>query len=514
MGRQSTSGAVSATRRVHVVVARRDPHRAHEPDVFRHRHARTLHAPEAVALTARSCQATRPGRAGPAIVDWLFAYGSLLPAGHAVLPDGAVAAHLLGWRRSWSVAMDNSVDLPGYKHYVAPRRRPPRPDGLLPRHRRARRRRVNGVALRVGADELPALDERERNYERREVTGQLDVAWRARLGLRRPARRARAGRRGRRERRLAIASSYRERVLAGFDLLRQRRRFEMLTEPPDVPVADLAVVHHRRWPCRAAPAEPCMRLIDLFEVAPEADEAFLADWESERVRAASLYRALRADVDFRFVASRCAPDARGGSTRSSTRRARPTGPTAYARQPLRGARRRGRALPRRLGARPRRARRPARLPRHAPSPQRRRRRPPLRQPRALVEPADVRARDGRPEFLEAGADLSYAAHPALYSVLARLTSPRRATRDNADREAAPRARRSRDAGLRGRSRPGAAPRAGGLVLAGRGRGPADRHPRRRRPRRALARRRADHQPLRGDARRAAGDRASGAARRR
>jgi heme-degrading monooxygenase HmoA len=52
-----------------------------------------------------------------------------------------------------------------------------------------------------------------------------------------------------------------------------------------------------------------MRLIDVFEVAPEDDEAFLADWEHARaslgtqdgVGATALYRALRSDVDFRFV---------------------------------------------------------------------------------------------------------------------------------------------------------------------------------------------------------------------
>jgi heme-degrading monooxygenase HmoA len=42
--------------------------------------------------------------------------------------------------------------------------------------------------------------------------------------------------------------------------------------------------------------------IDLFEVTPESDDAFLADWESERSASAVLYRALRADVAFRFVA--------------------------------------------------------------------------------------------------------------------------------------------------------------------------------------------------------------------
>ena len=38
-------------------------------------------------------------------------------------------------------------------------------------------------------------------------------------------------------------------------------------------------------------------LINPLEVPPEADEAFVAGWERE----SALYRALRADVDFRFV---------------------------------------------------------------------------------------------------------------------------------------------------------------------------------------------------------------------
>jgi cation transport regulator ChaC len=141
-------------------------------------------------------------------VHWVFAYGSLLPAGHAVLPDGAVAANLLGWRRSWSVAMDNSVDLPGYKHYVAPDG--DRPDLMVCYLDIAEREgaAVNGVALRVGAEELPALDERERNYERREVTGHLDVRLGGRIWAYIGGRAGRArARRGRRERRLAVAST-------------------------------------------------------------------------------------------------------------------------------------------------------------------------------------------------------------------------------------------------------------------------------------------------------------------
>jgi hypothetical protein len=49
-------------------------------------------------------------------------------------------------------------------------------------------------------------------------------------------------------------------------------------------------------------------LIELFEVPPEADEAFLADWRAARA-GATLYRALRDDVPVRFVS--IAPD--GGS---------------------------------------------------------------------------------------------------------------------------------------------------------------------------------------------------------
>jgi hypothetical protein len=172
-------------------------------------------------------------------VDWLFGYGSLLPGG------SARPCTLGGWQRSWGVAMDNRVDLPGYKHFVTP-------DGARPALMVAflsiapdPGATVNGIALPVTADELPGLDDRERNYGRVDVTGHVDAGLPGRVwayaGL--DAARERLAR-GRREGRLAIASSYHERVLAGFDALGQRELFDRLTAPMPGPIIDLEVVLH------------------------------------------------------------------------------------------------------------------------------------------------------------------------------------------------------------------------------------------------------------------------------
>ncbi len=49
---------------------------------------------------------------------------------------------------------------------------------------------------------------------------------------------------GLREGRAAIASSYYQRVLAGFEAIGRRERFERLTAPMPAPVVDLEVVLH------------------------------------------------------------------------------------------------------------------------------------------------------------------------------------------------------------------------------------------------------------------------------
>lgn len=180
-------------------------------------------------------------------MPWVYGYGSLLPAGVAALPRGAVPCRLSGWRRWWGVAMDNSRDLPGYKHYLTPDgTRPdvmvaflditPYADGL-----------VNGAAIPVDEAELPGLDRRERNYRRVEVGDSLDTrlpgggpVW-AYIGLRASRERAAIGRC---EGRLVVSRGYYERVADGFEILGERDAFARLTAPPLAPVADLVLVRH------------------------------------------------------------------------------------------------------------------------------------------------------------------------------------------------------------------------------------------------------------------------------
>jgi dephospho-CoA kinase len=177
-------------------------------------------------------------------VPFLFGYGSLLPADAAALPPGAVPCRLSGYKRRWSVAMDNARDIPGYKHYRTPDGdRPdvmvafldiaPTPGAL-----------VNGAAIPVDEDELPGLDRRERNYRRVDVTDALDrrlpggSVW-AYIG--RPAARERAAA-GRRDGRLVVSRGYLERVAEGFAVMGEREAFERLTTPPLAPVADLVLI--------------------------------------------------------------------------------------------------------------------------------------------------------------------------------------------------------------------------------------------------------------------------------
>jgi cation transport regulator ChaC len=100
--------------------------------------------------------------------DLIFGYGSLVAS-------RGRRARLDGYRRVWGVAMDNTVDLPGYKRYLAP-------DGSRPALCVAfldvvpdASAGVDGLCVAVDDDALARLDDRERNYERVDVTGRVDV---------------------------------------------------------------------------------------------------------------------------------------------------------------------------------------------------------------------------------------------------------------------------------------------------------------------------------------------------
>jgi len=173
--------------------------------------------------------------------QFVFGYGSL-----AADLDG-VLAELRGHRRTCGVAMDNSVDLPGYKHYLL------RSDGSRPQVYVAffdltpdAASSVNGIVRPVDEAVLRELDRRERNYDRVDVTGAVDgvdgTVW-AYVGS--PDGRARlrdASARG-----LAVLSrDYLADVRAGFAALgpAQLAVFERSTDLGGVPQWDLERISH------------------------------------------------------------------------------------------------------------------------------------------------------------------------------------------------------------------------------------------------------------------------------
>jgi hypothetical protein len=115
--------------------------------------------------------------------QFVFGYGSLVShrqvtAGLAPTREPQATgfvADLVGFRRRWGVAMDNRRDLPGYKYYTAA-------DGSRPDVWVAfldiwpsddREAVVTGLCLPVDDAALEALDRRERNYERIDVSDRI-----------------------------------------------------------------------------------------------------------------------------------------------------------------------------------------------------------------------------------------------------------------------------------------------------------------------------------------------------
>lgn len=167
----------------------------------------------------------------------IFGYASLVAA------PAVARATLRGHRRVWGVAMDNAVEIPGYKVYALPDgTRPPLAVAFLDLEE-ADGTEVEGALLSVDAAGLAALDARERQYERVDVTALVDPAptgpvW-TYIG-RAPGRaRVAAGRAGTAP--IAIQRSYLELVEAAFAALGDAAltRYRASTEDPPFPVLDL-----------------------------------------------------------------------------------------------------------------------------------------------------------------------------------------------------------------------------------------------------------------------------------
>lgn len=182
------------------------------------------------------------------MLGYVFAYGSLVAEHVLGPPEGSTAraapvwGELVGWARRWNVAMENLAPESDDK-FFAEEETGRRPDvfGVWLNVDRAPGVRCNGLALPVDEEALRALDRRERNYARIEVTDDF------RPGLGHPvwtftgraAARERF-RRGHAAGRAFVSGRYRERVEAGFAAGGEEvlRAYRASTETPRCPVRD------------------------------------------------------------------------------------------------------------------------------------------------------------------------------------------------------------------------------------------------------------------------------------
>jgi gamma-glutamylcyclotransferase (GGCT)/AIG2-like uncharacterized protein YtfP len=112
--------------------------------------------------------------------EFVFGYGSLAALADGVAPSRTPRAEgfvcdLRGYRRQWGVAMDNRRDLPGYKHYTDELGRRPEVFVCFLDIESDARGSVNGLCVPVDGRRLAALDRRERNYERVDVSASVEA---------------------------------------------------------------------------------------------------------------------------------------------------------------------------------------------------------------------------------------------------------------------------------------------------------------------------------------------------
>lgn len=190
------------------------------------------------------------------MIAYVFGYASLV----ALDGPGAMPGRLSGYRRFWGAAMDNWEGGDGVKHWLD------RESGERPRIRVAyldlyerQGSAVNGLALPVDIERLAALDAREINYERVDVTNCFELMSAAGVDaseMERPLRvftyvgldaaRERC-RRGIDEGNAFVAADYATTVRQAFERLGPAAlaEFDRATDPCPFPERDLRVVPRR-----------------------------------------------------------------------------------------------------------------------------------------------------------------------------------------------------------------------------------------------------------------------------
>jgi hypothetical protein len=178
------------------------------------------------------------------LTAYVFGYASLVASGEA---EPLVPGRLQGYRRCWGVAMNNWEGGEGVKHFLD------RGTGERPHIRVAyldlreqEGSAVNGAALPVDANRLAALDAREVNYARLDVTGAFEPELPGRvfayIGL--DAARERC-RRGAVDGDVCVSRAYAVGVRLAFERLGggALAEFDRTTDPLPFPERDLQVVY-------------------------------------------------------------------------------------------------------------------------------------------------------------------------------------------------------------------------------------------------------------------------------
>ncbi len=184
-------------------------------------------------------------------VNFVFGYGSLTNVANLqtylgrdlTLNSDFILCGLRDFRRCWNIAMDNRLDLPGYKYYIH-RQTGNRPKGFVTflNIRPHNGKTIIGILFSVSDKELENLDRRERNYQRIDITKAIDTriqgkAW-VYIGLDEAEKRYQEGLR---QGNAVIAQDYYNSVHNAYISLGKKAlsNYAETTDEPKIPISNL-----------------------------------------------------------------------------------------------------------------------------------------------------------------------------------------------------------------------------------------------------------------------------------